>query len=1472
MYTNKNQTTESLANQLQHEGSLIKWWIAIFAVVALLLLGAVLGLAHSICAENWVMHIFGSPGTCQSSINLPSASSGLGSSDIALELEGTLLKSPDGKIAVDLSPLAGQEGPAGVVGDKGPDGNPGSFSAASCGAGQASQWDGSSFVCVNTGGNLNDAYNFGGPAAGRVINATAINQPVAIRVPLPAPGINSGLEISGDGGAGNSVTSGMSFNRVNLGGPSASSAIVYSETLASPFTGVFGFNAFDGTAGAENFNFGLISPTFSPYGIVNINVAGMNVGSGNSQTAIGDGLDISLGAGSGGSTSGDGGEININAGSTPTDGNGGQISISTGEGKGITGTGGNFSVFANNGDLSGGAMNFNTGNGGTGDGGNIGFGMGSGGNNGGNFFITSGNGGVNGGGFNFNAGTGTTGFGGGVGFNGGNGPMGGGGFNFNGGNDLTNTFGGGGVGFNGGTGANGGGFSFNGGSGTSFGGGVTLNGGSGTTVGVSNGGGVSINGGLGLNGGTINLNSGNGDLSGADTGGGVTFNAGDGSNPGHIALFAGDALTSSGGTIGLFGGLGTSGGDLNLYGGNANLGMGGNGGNFIFSGGAADGAGTGGSFSVLAGTNATGGAGSVAILAGNGLFGGGSALLMAGSANAGGNASGGALNLFSGVGDGLGNGGDVNIASGLSSGGSGGNITISTGSGVTNGAITFGTGGTERGRFEPGGEFLVNTTTPVLGKVAVFNGDVNVTGVIDPTALLFSDTTGSSSYDPAANNGYRIGVTGATQRPVFVSPLADSTDIFQVRNAANTSTILDVDTSNGRVGIGTATPNTLLEVAGGLNSEYVRLNDGTGTVGQYIVDATPNGSLTATRGSIAQDYVNGALYINTDNATTWAQVAIASGSCGGTAFCNGGNSFGAAADLGTNDAFGLNLRTSGSTRLSVGSGGGITIGDGGLGSVTVNTGSVYTLTSGAGIVIVDGGTYDLTSSSITIVNAGTASWTSAGPFSFMGGAVAFRNSVDTASAFRVLDSTGATAVFNVDTTNQRVGIGTATPTEALDVVGNGQFSGNIALGGAFGSTVDPNIFVNVNATIAPGAPTTGAFVNVTVTDNSGIVGNHNILTNTAAAGTNGFMIGAFSDVNNSGGADAGLMIGNVAMVNNDLGGAAQLWGNASFVTNNSPGNIGNLIGNRSIMSNNDPASVVSNIYNSFSFASNSGTVDIFNANSVSLSNDGTITTSATLFDGMFSNTGTTPEFNGVNLTNWSNTGTVTTSRAIHIDDSISIGTNSWALASDSTADSYFAGSVGVGTTTPANKLDVTDTSTDSVASFTGTSGTCTVRTDLGTLDCPSDRTLKTNVLSISDGLNAILSLEGVTYNWKSTPDGVTVPGFIAQDVERVLPNLVTHHADGTLSLSKDGILPYLVEAVKTQNGKIDDVNKRLVDQGVQVVSISDELKALAARVDTLEKTTVDNADKIKALEDLAKKQAQVNQDLQEQIDQLKKTP
>ncbi len=88
----------------------------------------------------------------------------------------------------------------------------------------------------------------------------------------------------------------------------------------------------------------------------------------------------------------------------------------------------------------------------------------------------------------------------------------------------------------------------------------------------------------------------------------------------------------------------------------------------------------------------------------------------------------------------------------------------------------------------------------------------------------------------------------------------------------------------------------------------------------------------------------------------------------------------------------------------------------------------------------------------------------------------------------------------------------------------------------------------------------------------------------------------------------------------------------------------------------------------------------------------------------------------------------------------------------------------------------------------------------------SDRTLKTNIepLALEDTLNKVLDLQGVSFDWKK--DGTHAVGLIAQDVEKVYPELVaTDKATGLKSVAYGNLVAPLIEAVKAQQKEIDEL-------------------------------------------------------------------
>ena len=86
----------------------------------------------------------------------------------------------------------------------------------------------------------------------------------------------------------------------------------------------------------------------------------------------------------------------------------------------------------------------------------------------------------------------------------------------------------------------------------------------------------------------------------------------------------------------------------------------------------------------------------------------------------------------------------------------------------------------------------------------------------------------------------------------------------------------------------------------------------------------------------------------------------------------------------------------------------------------------------------------------------------------------------------------------------------------------------------------------------------------------------------------------------------------------------------------------------------------------------------------------------------------------------------------------------------------------------------------------------------------SDKKLKSNLLKIDDSLDKILLINGYTYI--RVGNDAREAGLLAQEVEKILPEAVTHFEnDGvdTMGIKYERLVPLIVEAIKDLNNKID---------------------------------------------------------------------
>ena len=99
----------------------------------------------------------------------------------------------------------------------------------------------------------------------------------------------------------------------------------------------------------------------------------------------------------------------------------------------------------------------------------------------------------------------------------------------------------------------------------------------------------------------------------------------------------------------------------------------------------------------------------------------------------------------------------------------------------------------------------------------------------------------------------------------------------------------------------------------------------------------------------------------------------------------------------------------------------------------------------------------------------------------------------------------------------------------------------------------------------------------------------------------------------------------------------------------------------------------------------------------------------------------------------------------------------------------------------------------------------------------SDRKLKKNIRDLEGSLDKTLKLRGVKFDWKEEKRPNDQLGFIAQEVQEVLPEVVkevetlTKEDETHLTVNYPAVVPLLVEAIKEQQSIINRLEERLSD-------------------------------------------------------------
>lgn len=82
----------------------------------------------------------------------------------------------------------------------------------------------------------------------------------------------------------------------------------------------------------------------------------------------------------------------------------------------------------------------------------------------------------------------------------------------------------------------------------------------------------------------------------------------------------------------------------------------------------------------------------------------------------------------------------------------------------------------------------------------------------------------------------------------------------------------------------------------------------------------------------------------------------------------------------------------------------------------------------------------------------------------------------------------------------------------------------------------------------------------------------------------------------------------------------------------------------------------------------------------------------------------------------------------------------------------------------------------------------------------SDIKLKKNIKNIENGLDVINKLHPVEFTWKK--NNKKSVGFIAQELEEVLPNLVKTDKNNIKAIKQDKLIPYIVDSIKNISNRL----------------------------------------------------------------------
>ena len=92
----------------------------------------------------------------------------------------------------------------------------------------------------------------------------------------------------------------------------------------------------------------------------------------------------------------------------------------------------------------------------------------------------------------------------------------------------------------------------------------------------------------------------------------------------------------------------------------------------------------------------------------------------------------------------------------------------------------------------------------------------------------------------------------------------------------------------------------------------------------------------------------------------------------------------------------------------------------------------------------------------------------------------------------------------------------------------------------------------------------------------------------------------------------------------------------------------------------------------------------------------------------------------------------------------------------------------------------------------------------------SDERLKDNIQPITEPLWKVSQIGGYTFDWndkQETYKGSDI-GVVAQEIHKILPEIVTERGNGYLAVKYEKIVPLLIESIKELKKEVDDIKEK----------------------------------------------------------------